>query len=726
MGLHVSKIKKEKWKKKKKKNAVKEEHEHEHEENEEDEKNDKFEVPPPDPVASLEGVPDHDLLNIDVLKSRPLAPRTKTQMRKTRPQKPPRTSLGKNDKNTIKVADPESRQIEINSDGASAGVNEIDTTDAVHKRLTLKQNDSLEENIAMRTSQEKDDKDCTSPKIFLKPRRMTDSSEKETSNIKENLEKLFLKPRPTTGSSETERSSTKENLEDDKESTSPKISLEPRRMTNSSEKEMACIKEDLEDGKDCISPNIKEDLEKLFLKPRPMTVSSETETSSAKEDLAHDKECISPKILLEPKRIADSSETETSSTKEDLEDKNECISPNIKEDLEKLFLKPRPMAGRSVKETSSVKEDPEDDKKCTSPKIFLKPRKTTGSFEKETSSSKEDLVEENTTKIVEKQVVEKEEDIKSSEVKSELTVKPATPIYGKPYKIEAQNSKEVLEDDKKRISPKIFLKPRKTTGSFEKETSSSKEDLVEENTTKIVEKQVVEKEEDIKSSEVKSELTVKPATPIYGKPYKIEAQNSKEVLEDDKKRISPKIFLKPRKTRECSEKEASSSKDDLEEDIKSPEVKSEVAVKPATPIHAKPYKIEAAAAEDPKEEEEIEARIIHLMYNPRVEGKTEVDAEENPEREPVTEETVAAETVAEVATMSSPAILSSPVNIPDDLFLRPSKKRSVTSIRLDEAFTILEDEMVEEPGLTVSEDIEQSVLPGGDQNETLRQISTND
>ena len=567
MGLHVSKIKKEKWKKKKKKNAVKEEHEHEHEENEEDEKNDKFEVPPPDPVASLEGVPDHDLLNIDVLKSRPLAPRTKTQMRKTRPQKPPRTSLGKNDKNTIKVADPESRQIEINSDGASAGVNEIDTTDAVHKRLTLKQNDSLEENIAMRTSQEKDDKDCTSPKIFLKPRRMTDSSEKETSNIKENLEKLFLKPRPTTGSSETERSSTKENLEDDKESNSPKISLEPRRMTNSSEKEMACIKEDLEDGKD-------------------------------------------------------------------------CISPNIKEDLEKLFLKPRPMAGRSVKETSSVIEDPEDDKKCT--------------------------------------------------------------------------------------SPKIFLKPRKTTGSFEKETSSSKEDLVEENTTKIVEKQVVEKEEDIKSSGVKSELTVKPATPIYGKPYKIEAQNSKEVLEDDKKRISPKIFLKPRKTRECSEKEASSSKDDLEEDIKSPEVKSEVAVKPATPIHAKPYKIEAAAAEDPKEEEEIEARIIHLMYNPRVEGKTEVDAEENPEREPVTEETVAAETVAEVATMSSPAILSSPVNIPDDLFLRPSKKRSVTSIRLDEAFTILEDEMVEEPGLTVSGDIEQSVLPGGDQNETLRQISTND
>ena len=634
MGLHVSKIKKEKWKKKKKKNAVKEEHEHEHEENEEDEKNDKFEVPPPDPVASLEGVPDHDLLNIDVLKSRPLAPRTKTQMRKTRPQKPPRTSLGKNDKNTIKVADPESRQIEINSDGASAGVNEIDTTDAVHKRLTLKQNDSLEENIAMRTSQEKDDKDCTSPKIFLKPRRMTDSSEKETSNIKENLEKLFLKPRPTTGSSETERSSTKENLEGDKESNSPKISLEPRRMTNSSEKEMACIKEDLEDGKDCISPNIKEDLEKLFLKPRPMTVSSETETSSAKEDLAHDKECISPKILLEPKRIADSSETETSSTKEDLEDKNDCVSPNIKEDLEKLFLKPRPMAGRSVKETSSVKEDPEDDKKCT--------------------------------------------------------------------------------------SPKIFLKPRKTTGSFEKETSSSIEDLVEENTTKIVEKQVVEKEENIKSSEAKSELTVKPATPIYGKPYKIEAQNSKEVLEDDKKRISPKIFLKPRKTRECSEKEASSSKDDLEEDIKSPEVK------PATPIHAKPYKIEAAAAEDPKKEEEIEARIIHLMYNPRVEGKTEVDAEENPEREPVTEETVAAETVAEVATMSSPAILSSPVNIPDDLFLRPSKKRSVTSIRLDEAFTILEDEMVEEPGLTVSGDIEQSVLPGGDQNETLRQISMND
>ena len=640
MGLHVSKIKKEKWKKKKKKNAVKEEHEHEHEENEEDEKNDKFEVPPPDPVASLEGVPDHDLLNIDVLKSRPLAPRTKTQMRKTRPQKPPRTSLGKNDKNTIKVADPESRQIEINSDGASAGVNEIDTTDAVHKRLTLKQNDSLEENIAMRTSQEKDDKDCTSPKIFLKPRRMTDSSEKETSNIKENLEKLFLKPRPTTGSSETERSSTKENLEDDKESTSPKISLEPRRMTNSSEKEMACIKEDLGDGKDCISPNIKEDLEKLFLKPRPMTVSSETETSSAKEDLAHDKECISPKILLEPKRIADSSETETSSTKEDLEDKNDCVSPNIKEDLEKLFLKPRPMAGRSVKETSSVKEDPEDDKKCT--------------------------------------------------------------------------------------SPKIFLKPRKTTGSFEKETSSSKEDLEEENTTKIVEKQVVEKEENIKSSEAKSELTVKPATPIYGKPYKIEAQNSKEVLEDDKKRISPKIFLKPRKTRECSEKEASSSKDDLEEDIKSPEVKSEVAVKPATPIHAKPYKIEAAAAEDPKKEEEIEARIIHLMYNPRVEGKTEVDAEKNPEREPVTEEDVAAETVAEAATVSSPAILSSPVNIPDDLFLRPSKKRSVTSIRLDEAFTILEDEMVEEPGLTVSGDIEQSVLPGGDQNETLRQISTND
>ena len=101
--------------------------------------------------------------------------------------------------------------------------------------------------------------------------------------------------------------------------------------------------------------------------------------------------------------------------------------------------------------------------------------------------------------------------------------------------------------------------------------------------------------------------------------------------------------MKPRKTRECSEKEASSSKDDLEEDIKSPEVKSEVAVKPATPIHAKPYKIEAAAAEDPKKEEEIEARIIHLMYNPRVEGKTEVDAEENPEREPVTEEDVAAE-----------------------------------------------------------------------------------
>ena len=52
-------------------------------------KDGKSEVPPPAPVASLDGVPNHELLNIEILKSRPLAPRNKTTMKpRGKPKKP--------------------------------------------------------------------------------------------------------------------------------------------------------------------------------------------------------------------------------------------------------------------------------------------------------------------------------------------------------------------------------------------------------------------------------------------------------------------------------------------------------------------------------------------------------------------------------------------------------------------------------------------------------------
>ena len=71
------------------------------------------EVPPPAPASSLDGVPHHEILNIEILKSRPLAPRTKNATRggrkpnkgfkpkidvstdKEPAKKPPETSLEK-------------------------------------------------------------------------------------------------------------------------------------------------------------------------------------------------------------------------------------------------------------------------------------------------------------------------------------------------------------------------------------------------------------------------------------------------------------------------------------------------------------------------------------------------------------------------------------------------------------------------------------------------------
>ena len=79
-------------------------------------------------------------------------------------------------------------------------------------------------------------------------------------------------------------------------------------------------------------------------------------------------------------------------------------------------------------------------------------------------------------------------------------------------------------------------------------------------------------------------------------------------------------------------------------------------------------------------------------------------------------ESEVAVTVETVDSVTSPAILSSPINVPDDLFLRPtSAKRTVTSIRLEEAFSILEDEFMEEPSLSV---------PGDDQDEIVLTIPT--
>ena len=80
---------------------------------EEKENEKESEVPQPRPVSSLDGVPHNEILNIEILKSRPLAPRTKNATRggrkpnkgfkpkidvstdKEPPQKPPEKSLEK-------------------------------------------------------------------------------------------------------------------------------------------------------------------------------------------------------------------------------------------------------------------------------------------------------------------------------------------------------------------------------------------------------------------------------------------------------------------------------------------------------------------------------------------------------------------------------------------------------------------------------------------------------
>ena len=136
--------------------------------------------------------------------------------------------------------------------------------------------------------------------------------------------------------------------------------------------------------------------------------------------------------------------------------------------------------------------------------------------------------------------------------------------------------------------------------------------------------------------------------------------------------------------------------------------------------------------EDSNEEEKVEVsneteEIEDSNEEKKVVFKIEDDGKER-ETEKESEVTVTVEMVdTESPPAPAPATLSSPVNVPEDLFLRPSKpQRTVTSIWLEEAFSILEDELMEEPRLAVLDETEQEVVPGEDQEQIVLQIPTKD